>query len=1205
MARNTDVFDVGLRITGDPEIAKKLQQSLAPAIANFSTDFSKSVAKVAKGLSDDLTETTAKFAKGFASPDQIRRMEQAFYKGTEPIWQAMEKARKLEKALTKQLTDDHRKVVMEKLKQLKDYTQKYESTFKHLAKREMDKDTAVFEHKKKLADDYNEWFAKSLADKTEDVVEGIGKGIRDVVSLNFKDALRGGGGILTKMGAGMAESGRLKKEAAQAGGGSGGMGKMMEMLGGFLGKAGAVIGVIGGIAGGLAMIVKLLLDADAQTKEFNRDLVNTAGGLAMVGKSGAEADDRLNELRKAAINSTAAIKNLGGISSVIKLGLTAKEYMEVTSKFEEMGVTFEKMRGDAKNLGEATENYTKYVKAAASISRNFGMSLGEATEKISEHMNDLNLNLDEVKEGFAAVGKAAQESGYGTKRFFNMVLQATSGVTMYNVRLGATAKLLSNLVRVLGLKVGGDMLKDLTTKLQGESYEDRYKRILTTGGGLTGKVIGKEAERQSAGIQRDITEELRGKLTPNLSAGAEAGLAAAQTGDIKQLAAISNKDRAVLIAAMSKQDEALARRLDNLIDLAKGTRGDIASQAKALEKLGPGGAIVMELNRMQAVLHKPLHELADIEPMAFQKMTGLSAEQIDQLQKVARTVSGDFELAKDAALRFKGDADAEAKWNEENKKSGMKIEDGMVKSVETNTQIKDTNDALMAWSRESHAEDLKAMDEQAANSERIAENTYDLANLYSQSMVALLEDISGYVNDILIWLGLKDDPSDRKKAAQEEMSAMEKRQQEVSKKQEETNEILKGLREKRKGAISDDTRKEIDAAIKKAEETRADLKAEQTNIRTRKQTAKGLFTGYDTEGVEIYNKARGGGASAQQAATYALDPNRKGLLEGEEKAKQEAMMANLTDVRNVRIQLRQTAKINREQAAEALKQDEEDQKKEGFWGTTGRVMSAAFGGQSGAQMIANANLSGAEQAESLANLSDEKLAEVMSKDPRYKNYMQRGIPKQSYWAMGNIPQGAPAADASPEDLKKIDMAGNEWMWDKTEGSWKKQDTAMKKLQKATDDNLDQLKKLNEGITKQTELTERQDIVKALHDAGISDATLAPLSAATDKAAFNKLLEGLETGETTKEAFKNAKVTRLKDGLAMGPLRTVTADGTVIEGSPGDAALLFNVAAMKGGGKRGGGGANVVFNINATEGREDIVTAKVQAGLEAFYNGVVG
>lgn len=1144
MAQRLDVLDVSLRITGSPEDAKKLQQSLAPAIAAFSSDFSKSIAKVAKGLGEELTETTKKFSKGFASPDQIKRMEQAFYKGTEPIWKAMEKAAKIDKALQKNISDTKKAQLQKQLADLNTYVQKHNAALKDQFKREVAKDEAVFERKKKLAEDYNDFFAKSFGDQMDDAIESVGKGIGDVMKLNFREALRGGGGLMSKLGAGLQQKGLQKQAAAEAMGGASGGGKMLEMLGGAIGKLGALAAGIGAVVGGVAMLVKVLLDAEAQTREFNREMVNTAGGLSMVGQSGADAEDRLNELRKAAINSTAAIKNLGNISKVIKLGLTAKEYMEVTTKFEEMGVTFDRMRGNAKDLTEATENYTKYVRAAADLSRNFGMSLSEATEKISDAMLDLNLTLGEVKEGFAAIGDAALQSGYGTKRFFNMVLQATSGVTMYNVRLGATGKLLQNLVRVLGMKTGGEMLKDLSGKLQGESYEDRYKRILMTGSKVTGQVIGREAERQAAGVSRGLT----GKAFDlgDVTAGGKSALSAAAAGNVKQLAQVTDKDRASLISALSKQDEAMARRLDNLIDLARGTSGKIGDQAKALERLGPGGAIVMELNRVKSVLGKSLDELGGVNAMAFQKMTGLSSEQVDYLQKVSRTVVGDFENAKAMAAKVKGDKVQEAMYNESIKKTGMYIKDGNVLSREDNKKIQDANDALQEWSQETHEQDMKVMTEQEKNSERIAENTYDLANLYSQSMIAILEEIAEVSNKILVFLGLKDDTSKLKAAGAAEMQDIEKQQGEVKKQSEATQAILKDLREKRKETGADV--KTIDVAIKKAEETQAALKAQQADLAQRKSSARGLVSGKDDQSNAFFMQAKGAGLSDEEAARVTVQTGAGGAA-ALEKAQTDAL-----------------SNMRYENSLE-VKRLEEKKKKGGLTDIEGMRMGF---------------LTNPEQ--------------VAAREAALKTSTTQGFFKN----LGKSPSGT-----AQEGVESLDPLTKEsYKFEK--GQWVKQGTVQEKMKKATESSLKELQELNSQIKKANEADERSNIIGALKSAGVADEALAPLIGAPDAATFNKLLAGFEATEGNAAALEKAgiKGRRLKVETPVQDA-ILTADGRIIPTSKGDGIAVLNEEAMRRGGGRGAGSANVVFHIHATEGREDVVTDKVVAGLHQVYSVLTG
>lgn len=1082
-ARTVDVLGVQLEISGSAGTAKKLQQELAPAIDKFSTDFSKSIARVAKSMGDDLTEVTTKFTKGFASPDQIKRMEQAFYKGTEPIWQAMEKARKAEEKLAAAKTKDEKNLYMLELKNLKDYVQKYQFALKDQYKREVAKDEAVFERKKKLAEDYNDFFSKSFSDQSEEFLDAFGQGLRHAVEFNLAAAAKGGGGIFSRVGAGLQTAGTSRRLAAEATGGGGGTGKMMEMLGGAIGKIGSVLSMIGGAVAGLGALVKVLLDADAQTKEFNRDIIKASGAMDVMGTSGASLSDSLKEVRDAALDATSPLR--AGVKGVMQLGLTTKEYLEVFNKFQEVGVTATQMRGDLAKTSDGLTGYTKFVSRAATASRMFGEDLGTMAGHMGEYMKDLGLTLDEVSSSFAGIAEQAKESGFGTKRFFSMVLQATSGITMYNVRLAGTARLLTQLGRALGGRAGGEMLKSLTQSITGESYQDRYKRILTTGQGVVRPILAREAEAQAAGLR----PALAGKAIP--TAGMTAGaadvaskLATASDKDmVAMLAKISAEDRRSLVSSLSRVDENLSRRLEGLIDVSKGTTGKIGDQAKALENVGPGGKLLLELRRMQQVIGKPLDKMSGIDKMAYQQMTGASSEQIAMLERIQRLALGDFENAKRMAEIAKDDPSRLEELNESLKKTGMQInKDFQVVSDKSGRVIKDGDDAILNFDEESHKEDLKQLTEQERLSKEVAVNTYDLSNLMQGAMMDVLNRIADFTQKIYEFLGLK-----------------------------ESGEKVK--------AGYDVLEKESEARTKEIDKQMKDL-------------------------VDV-------GKRLKEASGTTSDPAKKAEI-------QKALDENKKQVDTLR-EKREEEKLASKDLLEFTKNLPKDQVK---------LLNA---------MVDQAGM-GAGEALSLI-----KSGEI--KDP------SGTLTRLTSVGTGDTNN----TKVQTDEVKKLRALA-----DKT-----------KKTEDKTKENTDAIKKSGEE-----QLRLLQEEARARELSSIKEALIS-----TGKFSEEHFGAGFRGGIGSEEGAKELVQKLARDYPALfaeakGKVPSellkkygvqdalITSDGRIVQGSKGDAVAFLNEEALRRGGKVGGS-ANVVFHIHATEGREDVVTDKVVAGLHQVYSVLTG
>ena len=858
MANSREVLGIQLDISGlSPSAFQPLNTALEATALRFRTTMGKAIHTTATQLEDNIQEALGK-AIGHGVKD-IDKLQRAFYDAASPLLEAQAKALDLEDQLAKAVDNHTRVDLKNKIMGLKVVSDEY----KKLHAAQLKAETAVFDRRVKLADEFNEYFAQSFEDKFEQGAEGLGETLNHLVTLNLKDAFKKGGKFFSMMGAGAAAKN-------VAGGGGGGIGKALEMVG-------KGMAVIGGMAAGIAGLVKVLLDADAQAKEFNRDIVKASGGMDLLGTAGVDVSGSLDEIRKAAVKSTAAFNPLNkelqsSVREVVNLGLTTKEYLEVTQKFAEVGVTWNQMRDGAKNLTEATDNYTKYVKTATAYSRVFGEDLGTMTEKMGEHMKDLGRDLEDVSAGFAIISKEAMNSGNGTKRFYNMLLQATSGVTMYNLRLGGTAKLFGQLTRILGLKSGGQMLQSLTGAISGESYQDRYKRILTTGKGTTQKVLASEAGYQATDIQKSM-RGFKGStdtMTPGAKATALKMANASNQDLIKMMAKLDDKDRASLLAGIRHSDADLARRMEGFIDVSKGASGKMEDMVKGIEHLSAGGKMIMELERMQQVIGKPLDQMNMMERMAYQQQTGMSSEQIEQLRRVASAVTGDFENAKRAAEIANQTPGKLGELNKNMEKSGMmlKLDEKTGKHIvvsiaDQDKTIKSNHDAMMNWERTSGKEEHDAMSKADEISQEIAQNTYDLTNIVSQSMIGILEEIGSYVNKILVFLGLKDSNKDLKDAILDMNKKTDEKQESLDKEIQGARDKVKFLQDQKGGSGS-----EQDARRKAILEGQSLIKSkskERSELGSKRRRGAALAAGGAESQIELFKKLKERGVSNEEA----------------------------------------------------------------------------------------------------------------------------------------------------------------------------------------------------------------------------------------------------------------------------------------------------------------------------------------------------
>lgn len=879
MAKIQDILSLQLQLQANPIAARNAADALTSEVG-------KAMGKISDDFQDSLKEAIELgVGNGFKGVD---KMQKKFHDAAKPLIDAMVKAKELETEiglLRAQTTNADAQAEARnkeaRLAGLKVYADQHAKMLDVQLKGEQARITAGFDRRMKLAQEYNEHFAQSFEDRFEQAAEGMGDTLNDIVTLNLKDAFKKGGNYFSKMGAGMQAKGAATGSAGQAG------------LGQVLGGIGKSLAVIGAIAGGLAMLIKTLIDADSQMKEFNRDIINNVGALDTMGKGTKDVTEGLDEVRKAAIKATSAFNPLNtemasGVSAVMHLGLTSKEYLSTLTKFAETGVTFDKMNEGVKGLSATTEKYTNYVKSASTYSRMFGEDLNGMAEKMGDMMMDLGMNLKEVKEGFSVIGDEAQKSGYGTKRFFNMVLQSTTGMQQYNVRLGATAKLLSQMTKILGMKQAGALFQTIEGKFKGESFQDRTKRILTTGKDVSKDILVKDAQIMANNFQKamgnmklDMTgmnDQVK-KMYETLSGGSSKDI-------VDALSKASVKDRGLLVESLRAKDSKLAERLDALFQSSGAATGDLMKIAESMQNASSAAKLVLEKRRLEQVLHTDIKDMTLEQAMAY----GVSVDEFEQMKKLSIAAQAQVDkgnaLLEESKKLGEGSAEQRAFLEQANKQlaeNNLKIEDGNLVSAATGEKIKTGDEQQLNWSKEAEKESEKLADQHMAYSEQTAENTYDLTNLVSESMISILETIGGYVRDILVLLGFKESDKELKDAVQKQTKANDEKMAAI-------DEEIKASRQQ-----AEDLNKAIASGkltVKQADEARAGVEAaknfekakrqEQRDLRQQSRSASGLARGATEEQKELFNLVQGrhggqaalqvvSGMSAEEAAEHKKD----------------------------------------------------------------------------------------------------------------------------------------------------------------------------------------------------------------------------------------------------------------------------------------------------------------------------------------------
>ena len=668
----------------------------------------------------------------------------------------------------------------------------------------------------------------TAAQKWKEVMVGGAAAASATMAEGVADAfndLKGGnlGSVLKKFGS----AAKLGGGVTQAKAGEGAMGVMQKALGGMISGLGTTLMIVGAVAAGFAAIVKIALDADAQAKEINRSLLDADQSVG----------DITNSMGDFTKSMTVVRKSFTDFDFNHTWGTTSKDLTAITNAFGKVGYTIKEIEGTS---GDAKKKLQDTMAVVLTYSKLIGMSGEELATSMGDQMNDLGLTLQGVQERFSLIYDGAVQSGFGVKRFFAMVLQATSGMSMYNVRLEEAGALLKMLGKSLGQKQGGEFLQSLTKGFGEENYQDRYKRVLHAGKENTQGIYKTGA--------RNAAQDLSTKLLDKNAKGTEEIVAALGKGiDITKadsivdgLSQLTDEQRADMEAKASAGGNSdLVRVLHTVTDLAKASKGDMESMVKGLGSMGMGDKLAMMMGQTKGVgpMNTPMYKMSVKQLMAMEQFRGVSGQQLEELRRVSFTTEGTYKDLKKKASAKDGEGNFVRLSDEDKLKmaenTGAIVEDGVVKAasivtdaqgnktVKSGATINSANDYLQNQGGSLVTKALEnGLDAQTKLAMEVATNTTDISKILEQGIEAVMEDIYDILVKMWAWLSSDEKTKEAKVAlATETAMAAKKARRDFSSGQHWIS-VLKALRQTK---TTDKDRADIDRQIKEAEDRQKGL----------------------------------------------------------------------------------------------------------------------------------------------------------------------------------------------------------------------------------------------------------------------------------------------------------------------------------------------------------------------------------------------
>jgi len=717
----------------DPKALSKIEK----AMADSTRQFSNMVAKArAVGLHDDMDKIQGKLLglQEQLSKDAIKaaELQAQFEKETDKL----AKGRiKMEMDALNQTVEKRRSLLAEELETVGE----------------------VMKRRTEVLDTFAGKAGKvQMADAGVDMANNFIDGLGRVDPTNLKPLADGFGKALGRSGAVMeAVGGRL---AARGGGVGRGAGAGRAIAGAGT-KLAAAAGSLAAVAGVFAGIIALIAKADAQTKEWNKTIMANAGAADFAITNAREGIDDLEGSLKAARKAA--------LDVAWQFRQQPKDILEIVGAANEAGFTFKEIERTLSKSGDKMEAYSNLTRTAVVYSKTLGVSTQEIAQTTADWMHDFGGGLRTIEEGFGSIFAAAMESGIGAKRFFGMVTQATAGLALYNVRVEEAAGLIAELAEGLGETNASNFVQGLQKGFAGESYTERFKRIIIAGQKDVSNIMGNAAENTAMAFGRRMEES---GITDSIGkafdkAGVKGfSVTAMAEGDpeaVKALAGMSEEQIRHVTTQLRATDDTAARQMETMIRLSKGVEGGLGDQAKALDELDMGGKLAMML---QTLGDTPLSELSARGLAAFEQYAGISGEQLKELRRVDGQLRGNYEELQ----RLQKEAEKGRKFSKEEMESQAKafggfinesgqIVAGAIDDANQQKELKNVGDLIQSQEKTLASAVEEPMSAQEKLTQEIVRNTETVANLLNTKIAGILEGIGGFASGILGFIR-KDSP---------------------------------------------------------------------------------------------------------------------------------------------------------------------------------------------------------------------------------------------------------------------------------------------------------------------------------------------------------------------------------------------------------------------------------------------------------------
>lgn len=655
----------------------------------------------------------------------------------------------------------------------------------------------------------------------------------------------------------------------------------MAKFGEALATVGKAVAGFAAIAAVIVTVVKLIADLESKIKDMNKALLDSAGaadfGFSAADIRGGALRRTLEELR----NETTSLNE-----NFRKFRAGAAEQQRILAAFNQAGLTYAKMNEQIKQGSKFMKNYSDVTAVALTYSRNLGVSSDEIAQRMGAFAFETGQSLEQVAEQFSIIQREAMVAGFVTKRFYSAIVEVTSGMNFYGVRIEETTKLLKSFDSLLGEAAGTEVFKKIARE-GGKSFQDTLQEFLIKEPDFVARQYKKVYDQRLAALERQLTGVLpQGTTVQGLIQQTGGGAALAQR--LEEMGITGQRGTDIMQVA----------------ELMKAATGDLTAMIGARGAAGPAFEAAMKLRAMPGLqagqslgevyenavregntgLLVALQQLAQSQGQDFDELKVLDQKNLGRLQALQKIAKEGGEVPKhlkELGFFIQRLPDGTAKVMR-----GIVDENGMI-NEKSAVEITDRFDMLLSQP----TEDAEVLKEQLTKDQQIAaeisRNITGLNNMMEQTVAAILNDIYDVLLQIADFM-FRDEPRrlaqlhfQKEMAAEAEeaakkLKALTDEQDELNAKQERGEKLTKeeiarveALPEKIGDALEQTEIAQNAAEIAKNksgqqimdayEETYRQTRAEAGDRKAQTKAAEATATAMDTLSQSVFETGPGGG----------------------------------------------------------------------------------------------------------------------------------------------------------------------------------------------------------------------------------------------------------------------------------------------------------------------------------------------------------